>query len=122
MLGQLYTSSSSSDVSTALFVIGALNLVLVVVFLIMASNISQIRKAADADLLGLGMGKALYRFCQFCDMTCPFGASVCHRCGRDIGAWIMHDNMWWTRKEDGAWQFRYQGYWYPPDEGHPAPE
>lgn len=121
MLAQLYTADPSSDVGTTLLVIGALNVVLVIVFLVMASNIAHIRKAADAGLMGMGVGLSAYRFCQYCQMSCPFEASVCHRCGRDIGAWVWHEGVWWTRAQDGGWVWRHERAWHSPDAGHPAP-
>jgi hypothetical protein len=114
-------SSSSDSTQTALIVIGILNAALLVVFLVMAANIGRIRKAIESDVLGLGLSLTSYRFCQFCNMTCAFTATVCHRCGREIGAWVMHDGAWWTKRGDGAWGWRYQGSWYPPDATHQPP-
>lgn len=116
-----FNSSSSSSVGLIVLLAFLVQVALLIVFLVMAANIGRIRKAIESDILGLGLGLSGYRFCQFCNMSCPFTATVCHRCGREIGAWVLHGGVWWAKADNGVWVWRYRGSWYPPDDAHPAP-
>ncbi len=96
----------------------ALSIVLTVLFIFMAVNISAIRKATDIGLLGSGLAE---RKCDFCAMACPPEAEICHRCGRNIGAWVRQGGRWWTKSLDGEWIYLEYGAWKPPDASHAPP-
>jgi hypothetical protein len=118
MLAQFVVSGSSDSANVALAVIGLLNLVVLIVFLVIAANVAAVRRATDIGLLGRG---SFSRLCQFCHMPCPREAVVCHRCGREIGAWRMHDGAWWSRDAGGAWVRLESGRWLKPDATHAPP-
>ena len=107
--------NSSDSMSGAFWAFVIINVALVVVFLFIAANISAIRKASDIGLRGLGHAG------QFCLMPCPTAASVCHRCGRDIGSWIQHGGVFWTKAGDGSWVWLGGEAWLPPDDRHTPP-
>lgn len=106
MLAQL--TSSSDDVTTILIIAALLQGVLIIVFLVMASNVSAIRKRLDSQATA-----ASPRRCQWCGQSVPPYATVCSHCTRDIGQpWMQDSGVWWTQRVDGSWFYLENGEWH----------
>ena len=58
------------------------------------------------------------RYCEHCEETMHRDTTVCPHCGQSSQPWVLHDEIWWSKREDGwYWLNDQEDEWFLYDPG-----
>ncbi|HEX6206765.1 MAG TPA: hypothetical protein VF058_00240 [Actinomycetota bacterium] len=92
--------------SDAIIAIAAvIQLVILLVFLVMAANVGKIRQLLEKPV-------TLRRQCPHCLETMRRDAAVCPHCQRESDPWQLRDGHWWSTRDGRSYRYNEQnGEW-----------
>jgi hypothetical protein len=90
-------------------------ILLLIVFLVMAANVGAIRRAVTKD-------PRVGRQCPYCLAWIARQASVCSHCTRESAAWKWHEGRWWVEQDGRSfWLDERRGQWLPVESAETPP-
>jgi hypothetical protein len=111
------------------FLLIAVNIAVLVVFLVMAANVGALRRKLarhesymEGDWLENGSETRVFeRECPYCVSLISIRATVCACCTREVAAAVPFARQWWLKSPDGSWRVYREKRWMPPLPGNPTP-